>query len=492
MRILVAEDEGALRHAIEQLMTSWGHEVTGVADGVAALRAIGSQPWDLVLTDLRMPGIDGLGVIREIARVNSNADCVVLSGWSSVESAVEAMRAGALDYLTKPLDADRLYRTVERVAERRTMMRRLEEAEAASMTDQLTGLANYGALHRTLDEMLGPEGPSEIAVAIVDIDNFKLLNDTLGHLRCDGILREAGQAIKNSIEPGDIAGRLSSDDFMVIMPNTGTARAAETLERIRATVEQIDVESASGLSIPLTISVGVGVTSNDGRDKPQLLRAVEMATHEAKRKGGNAITLRGPDSLPHVSVRAYSALHGLVQALDARDSYTRLHSEQATRQALRVAEVTGFTPEEIREIEIAGPIHDLGKIVIPDSILRKPGALTPDEWEQMRAHSSVGAVIAASLPDFENMVGIVRHHHEQWSGGGYPAGLAGEQIARVVRVFSLGDAFSAMVTDRPYRRALGMEKALIEIEKGAGTQFDPDLARTFLQLSWDDHLALTA
>ena len=202
--------------------------------------------------------------------------------------------------------------------------------------------------------------------------------------------------------------------------------------------------------------------------------------------------MSGPEALPQLSVEGFSALHGLVQAIDARDRYTRLHSEQATRYALRVAQSGGMSAAAIREIEVVGPLHDLGKIVIPDAILRKPGPLTMEEAEQMRSHSSVGAIIAATLPGFDNMVDIVRHHHERIDGRGYPAQLRGDEIPQLVRTFSLGDAFSAMVTDRPYRKALSLEVALDQIRRGAGTQFDADLAETFLALDWHERLTLSA
>ncbi len=460
-------------------------------DGQSALRAISRERWDLVLTDYKMPGADGVQVIRALKHADPHADCIMLTGWSSVDNAVDAMRAGALDYLPKPVDTDRLWDLIQRVEDRRAVLTRLDEADPGLLVDPLTGVANFRQMHQTLDAML--RAGATLAIALVDLDNFRLLNDTLGADRGDAILRMAANTIQQATAESDLVGRLAGDDFMVIMPDADESRALTTMEHVRADIERIEIEGEGGLPIPLTVSAGIGVTAMDGRAKPELLRAVEQALLQARRAGGNATRLRGSDTLPHISVRSYSALHGLVEAIDTRDRYTRLHSEQATRQAVRVARAVQATPDEIRELEIAGPIHDLGKIVIPDSILRKPGPLTADEWEQMRSHTTMGAIIASSLPDFDSLVDIVRHHHERFDGGGYPASITGDQTQRIIRIFSLGDSFSAMVTDRPYRRALSLEVALDEIERGRGTQFDPELVDAFLSLHWEQHdLALAS
>ena len=494
MRILICEDNHQLREGTARLIGAWGHETHGVADGPAALLALRQDRWDLVLTDLELPGeVNGLQILRTLRRIDPDAACVIMTAWDGAETAVEAMTAGTFDYLIKPVPVERLWSVMERIQDRDEILQRLRVVQQESLTDQVTGLGNYRAVHGALDGLLEDPAAGESAIAIADVDNFRLLNDTLGHLRCDEILRQVGAEVAAALEPGDVVGRLSGDQFMVVMPGADAARAHATMERARTAVESVELRGGGGSPIPLSLTSGIGLWPADGPTKTDLLRSIELTLRQAKRAGGNRTAVRGPDSMPAVSLRSFSALTGLVQALDSRDHYTYQHSEQATRQALRVAKIVGCEAEELREIEIAGPIHDLGKIVVPDSILRKPGSLTPDEWEQMRQHSSIGAVIASSLPDLHGMVEIIRHHHERWDGNGYPAGIAGEEISRVVRIFSLGDAFSAMVTTRPYRKAMNLEQALEQIAKGAGSQFDPELAQAFLGVSWEQHhLALSA
>ena len=174
-----------------------------------------------------------------------------------------------------------------------------------------------------------------------------------------------------------------------------------------------------------------------------------------------------------------SALRSLIQAIDRRDNYTRLQGERATELSLRIATAAGLLPEDLVVLSIAGPFHDVGKIVIADDILRNVGPLPIDDRDRMDEHASVGAAIVAALTDSPGVVALVRHHHEWFNGRGYPAGLRGEEITIATRVFAIADAYTAMTADRPYRRALDGDHAIAEVCSGMGTQFDPELVRIF-------------
>jgi HD-GYP domain-containing protein (c-di-GMP phosphodiesterase class II) len=173
------------------------------------------------------------------------------------------------------------------------------------------------------------------------------------------------------------------------------------------------------------------------------------------------------------------ALRNLVKAIDRRDSYTRFHSDHATRMAIRLGTELGLPDEMMQALAIGGPIHDLGKIVVPDEILRKPGPLTVDERRAMEEHPVMGAAITAAVTDLDSVVNLVRHHHERYDGEGYPGRLKGKEVPLATRLFSIADAYSAMTTDRPYRKGLTLEMAVEEIRRGGGTQFDPELADAF-------------
>ena len=183
-----------------------------------------------------------------------------------------------------------------------------------------------------------------------------------------------------------------------------------------------------------------------------------------------------------MKVTNLKALRNLVKAIDRRDSYTRYHSDHATQLAVTLGRELGLGEEYMTALIIGGPIHDLGKIVVPDEVLRKPGQLTPEERRTMEEHPVMGAAITAAVTDYDTVVNLVRHHHERFDGSGYPQGIARDEIWLPTRLFTLCDAYSAMTTDRPYRKRLTVDQAYSEIEQGCGTQFDPDLGASFLRM----------
>jgi putative nucleotidyltransferase with HDIG domain len=172
----------------------------------------------------------------------------------------------------------------------------------------------------------------------------------------------------------------------------------------------------------------------------------------------------------------------LAQAVELRDAYTGEHSRRVTRFAVLLGRQLRLSAEDVELIRIGTPLHDIGKIGIEDAILRKPGPLTPAEFEVMKTHVTKGAEIIEKMPDLAAAVPIVRSHHERWDGGGYPDGLRGEDIPRLARVVAVANAFDAMAFDTPYRRGRAAEVAFAEIERQRGLQFDPDVATAFLQV----------
>ena len=179
---------------------------------------------------------------------------------------------------------------------------------------------------------------------------------------------------------------------------------------------------------------------------------------------------------------AHAMTAALARTLECRDAYTAGHTQRVTEYADLLAEKLNFSTADRRRLRLGTAIHDIGKIGVPDAILKKTGPLTADEYEQMKTHSWLGADIVAAIPELKSLVDIVRHHHEHWDGWGYPDGLAGQQISPLARVTAVADAFDAMTSDRPYRPAMSAGEAFDEIQAGAGRQFDPVFANAFLRL----------
>ena len=205
-----------------------------------------------------------------------------------------------------------------------------------------------------------------------------------------------------------------------------------------------------------------------------------LTLQEAKSSGGDAVRHAGIGMEAPAEARTFDVFQGLILAVDAKDRYTKRHSEDVARYGVFLAQQLGVSPELVATIRIAGLLHDVGKIGIPDQILRKPGRLTDDEFAVVKQHVMLGDLIVRDLPDIELIRLGVRHHHERWDGDGYLDRLAGDEIPLIARILAVGDAFSAMTTTRPYRKALDVREALTRLEDAAGTQLDERLVSAFV------------
>jgi HD-GYP domain-containing protein (c-di-GMP phosphodiesterase class II) len=212
----------------------------------------------------------------------------------------------------------------------------------------------------------------------------------------------------------------------------------------------------------------------------ELLTTTALTLQEAKAGGGDTIRYAGEHADPEPTSRTFDVYQGLIFAVDTKDRYTKRHSGDVARYSVFLAERMGVEPDFINIVRVAGLLHDVGKIGIPDHILRKPGKLTAEEYEIVQQHVVLGDMIVRDLPDVEAIRAGVRHHHERWDGTGYVDRLAGEGIPLIARILAVSDAFSAMTTTRPYRKALDVREALRRLEDAAGTQLDEELVVAFV------------
>jgi HD-GYP domain-containing protein (c-di-GMP phosphodiesterase class II) len=252
------------------------------------------------------------------------------------------------------------------------------------------------------------------------------------------------------------------------------------LERAHTALADHALQFDSSERLPLTVSVGFCTFPDHGESVTELLTTTALTLQEAKASGGDAIRYAGQDAAAEPETRTFDVYQGLIFAVDTKDRYTKRHSGDVARYSVFLAERMGAEPEFIQTIRVAGLLHDVGKIGIPDHILRKPGKLTSEEYEIVQQHVVLGDMIVRDLPDVELIRAGVRHHHERWDGTGYPHRLEGDTIPLEARVLGVADAFDAMTSVRPYRPALSVAAALAELERCAGSQFDPWLAYTFV------------
>ena len=327
-----------------------------------------------------------------------------------------------------------------------------------------------------------------LTVAYLDIDNFKLLNDFVGHEQGDHVLQRVAKELAAHIKPPAQFARFGGDEFVVVFPDSTAATARATMDTVRRAVANIEVVNGARVTLPTRISCGIAEFG--GTETPRdLIAEAEDEMYLDKAVSPSIIPSADANVThdPLLKVGNLKALRSLVKAIDRRDSYTRFHSDHATQLAVRLAQDIGFDDAGLNAIALGGPIHDLGKIVVPDEILRKPGPLTIEERRNMEEHPVMGAAITAAVTDYDAVVDLVRHHHERFDGEGYPGNLKALQISRPTRLFTLADAYSAMTTDRPYRKGFTFDRAAEEILRGRGTQFDPDLAEAFVRMIERDY-----
>jgi diguanylate cyclase (GGDEF)-like protein/putative nucleotidyltransferase with HDIG domain len=359
-----------------------------------------------------------------------------------------------------------------------------EELFQARRRDTLTGLIDHGTGVARLAEALEAaraEGASA-GIALVDIDNFQLLNETYGSPAGDEALVIVARALEAEAGPWHGLARFGPDEFLAMAPAAVARELPAAMQRVQAALDAATLQFDGSERLPLTVSAGVTFFPFHATGVNELLSAATIALGEAKAGGGNQTIIADAwTSEPKPTQSNFDVLKGLVIAIDHKDRYTKRHSEDVVCYALFLASKMGLDEAEWTVLRTAGLLHDIGKIGIPDDILRKPGRLTPYEYEIVKQHVALGDQIVRDLPDIELVRAGVRHHHERWDGNGYLDRLEGDDIPLIARILAVGDAFSAMTTTRPYRKALSVEQALDELGAAAGTQLDPELVAAFVE-----------
>ena len=358
-----------------------------------------------------------------------------------------------------------------------------------AITDPVTGITNYRHFQERFNEEIDrAERYRElISLAFFDIDGFAKVNSIYGHAVGDRILRETAECIRHSIRLSDIVSRIGGDEFGLVMPSTNSLEAMKTCLRIQEELNRV----ASRESIDYTFSVGVATYPTHAISKDGLEKSADAALYWAKFHGKNQTVIFDPNVIetlnPQERVKqaeelAYmNTVHALAAAVDARDSYTQNHSRNVASLIALFAEDLRLDSEKTRTLETAALLHDVGKIGIADGILKKPEMLTEEEMQTIKEHPALSQKILAAT-SLQEILPWIGAHHERWDGTGYPNCLKGESIPFEARMLALCDVYDAMTSDRPYRKALPYEVAISELERGKGTQFDPELTKRFVDV----------
>ena len=346
--------------------------------------------------------------------------------------------------------------------------------------DPLTGMLNHSALVSDLAVAIeaARTNESRLAVALVDLDNFRLLNENHGHVAGDQAMHRVADALLAAMPPGATVGRFGPDEFLVFVDNEAVADLEPAVLKMRASLIEVGLDFGTE-QLPITVSAGIASYPDDGGSLTAVLAVLFRTLEAARSSGGDDVRVASLERDQPTS-GSFDVLRGLVHAIDTKDRYTKRHSEDVARYATFLASRIGLDDTMIAIVKRAGLLHDVGKIGIPDAILRKPGKLTAEEYDIVKQHVALGDMIVRDVPDIDLVRAGIRHHHERWDGDGYLTGLAGEEIPMIARVLAVGDAFSAMTTTRPYRKAMSVSDALKRLGDAAGSQLDTRLVTSFI------------
>ena len=361
--------------------------------------------------------------------------------------------------------------------------------ESLATTDSLTGLLNHRAFVAALDSEIGRTRQSAQSCALLffDLDHFKALNDGYGHPAGDVVLQQLAAIARQTLRDADVLGRWGGEEFIALLPETDSDDALAIAEHLRLAIA--DHLFAVGGGVHLTCAIGVSTFPCDAQERNDLVHAADQAMYMAKHMGRNQVRHCAERTVLVAALdnaatsRDEEAFIGTAEALtdllSARDPYTGSHTNRVSGLTRDVALALGLSAQEAHMVELAGSLHDIGKVAIPDAILNKPSALSQDEWALMQTHPAIGAAIVNRIPFLRGICHIIRAHHERWDGTGYPDRLGGEAIPLGARIIAIVDAYDAMTTDRPYRQRSSSAAALLELRRCAGTQFDPTVLHAF-------------
>lgn len=347
-----------------------------------------------------------------------------------------------------------------------------ERLKHMSFHDSLTGLYNRTYFEEELN-FLEEDSYVPVGMIVCDVDGLKLVNDTLGHSTGDKLLWLTASIIKKCFREQDKVCRIGGDEFAIILPKSELSSVEQACHRIRKAVEKYNLENEE---FPLSLSVGYAVSGKSDENVRSVFKEADNNMYQEKL---------------HRSKSSRSAIvQALMKTLEARDFITEGHADRLQGIVVSLGIFLGLSERNLADLRLLAQFHDIGKVGIPDRILFKTGRLNDEEFKEMMRHSEIGHRIAQSAPDLQPIADYILRHHEWWNGGGYPLGLKEEDIPLECRILAIADAYDAMTSDRPYRKAMSQKQAFSELKKNSGKQFDPKLVPIFIKVNTLDQFSI--
>ncbi len=498
IKILVVDDEDGILDVTEGFFERKGYHVYTAGNGGKALDIVNREKIDCVFTDINMPVMDGLELAEQIRQIDRTLPVVVMTGYPSLENTIQTLKNGVVDYLIKPVNLEQMELTLRRILrERELFVENLILKEEVERRERLRQLNNelvkkveqVNTLNRVMEDFAAIDSSYEIFNKVVRLG--------VEELKADLVFFHVYSEQNSSLILVDKAGAENK--------KYPTSYTMDIPEQEKAFI----IESLGSDYTPCLIADASGIPSMEGQVHSFMVAPLKIrdkifgvvsayifqGPHFFEGQGLyylSFITQKAASGIENIALyeniyeNLFSTLFAFVTALEVRDLYTRKHSSRVARLAHMIAEEMGCTEEELDIINVAGSLHDIGKIGIRDDILLKPGRLSEDEYEKIKEHPAIGADIIGKLGLWGREAKIIRHHHERFDGTGYPDGLRGKQIPKLARILSVADCYDAMASDRAYRKKMEKNVVLDIIIENSGTQFDPDVVGVFLQVADQD------
>ncbi|HAJ93567.1 MAG TPA: GGDEF domain-containing protein [Synergistaceae bacterium] len=338
---------------------------------------------------------------------------------------------------------------------------KLKQVEYLSLHDHMTSLYNRKYMQDSI-KRLDTKRNLPFSFIYMDVNGLKLVNDSLGHDMGDKLIVSVANALKGMLRSDDIVGRIGGDEFLVLLPKTDIESTEKVAERIEKTVSETKIDSL----VP-SIALGYAVKTEDDQSILETLKRAEASMYKAKLKSSKIM-------------RNYM-IENLIKLLEDKYDVSKQHSKRVMYYCEKIAIAMGFTEKETADLKTTALLHDIGEVVIPASLLNKPEKLSEEEYEQIKIHSEKGYQILKSIDEYSALAESVLQHHERWDGKGYPEGLKEGDILLHSRIINVADAYEAMTSERPYKKAMTQKEALDELKKCRGEQFDPEIVNIFIE-----------
>jgi len=477
--ILVVDDEDLVCDMVSEALTSVGHRVTTTQSGEEALRQMQTRSFRVVVSDIRMPGMDGLTLLRETKGITPEPLVIIMTGHAYMQYVLEALRNGAAGFLVKPFTIEDLYFAVHTALQRRQAQEELVRLKTLSRVSEISR-----ELVRTLD--LRPLTQLVVDITAQEVKAVRaslMLIDSTGEeltiVAARGLPPEVISSTRLRIGEG-VAGYVAQSGQVLVINED-----QETDPWLQKRLHLPDIGSA--LSVPLVSIPLMG----DGRPVGVLNLSRTKGSPHFTDSDVNllsiladqaTIAIRNAQLFQQVRDLYLRTIQSIAMTIQAKDPYTHGHSGSVAEYTVSLARALGQSPDEVENLRVAALLHDIGKVGVREEILHKPGPLTPEEYEHVKTHPLVAEQILRPISELGDIVDCIKHEHENWDGTGYPSGLREEEIPRGARIIAVVDAFHAMTSDRPYRRAMSVDKALQILREGAGQQWDPSVVGAWLDI----------